>query len=109
MKVFIDNKLIVGEVMIADTFLSRFVGLLNRNFINGDEGLFLKKCSSIHCFFMKFSIDAVYLSKDMQVLYKETLKPWEIGKIVKNTKHILELKEGKSSEVNVGDYIDLID
>lgn len=107
-KAYVNNKLLAYNVKVADKFISRLVGLLNRNSIDDNEGLLLKKCSSIHCFFMKFTIDAVYLSEDMQVLYKETIKPWRVGKIVRNSCHVLELKEGKCSEINVGEYLDFV-
>lgn len=105
MKIICNNKIKADKVLKADTFLSRFIGLMNRKSINMNEGLLLINCSSIHCFFMKFTIDVVYLSKDMQVLYKETIKPWRIGKIVKNCTHVLELAEGTANDISVGDFI----
>lgn len=109
MKLFVDNKLIADNIMTSSAFVSRLVGLLGRKSIDINEGLLLMKCSSIHCFFMKFTIDAVYLSNDMKVLYKETIKPWKIGKIVKNCTHVLELAEGAAKDVSIGDFIVLID
>lgn len=100
-----NNIILAKNVKKADTFMSRFVGLMNKKTINEDEGLLLIKCSSIHCFFMKFTIDAVYLSKDMIVLNKETIPPWKIGKIVKKCAHVLELAEGAARKISVGDRI----
>ncbi len=105
MKAICNNIVIAKDVKVANSFVSRFIGLMNKKSINGDEGLLLVKCSSVHCFFMKFTIDAVYLSKDMVVLHKETIRPWKIGKIVKKCAHVLELKEGAAKEVLVGEYI----
>lgn len=104
MKVYCNNKLLINDVELAETFVSKLVGLLNRKYII-DEGLLLKKCSSIHCFFMKFTIDAIYLSSEMVVLEKETILPWRIGKFVKNTANVLELPEGKSIDVKIGDLL----
>lgn len=109
MKLIYNNEVIVDKIVKADTFVTRLVGLLNRKSLAADEGLMLFNCSSIHCFFMKFTIDAVYLSKDMKVLYKETVKPWKIGKMVKNCNHVLELSEGAAKNILVGDFIVLID
>lgn len=105
MKIYVNDKLLSSEIKLADNFITKLIGLLNKNSLDNNEGLFLKNCSSIHCFFMKFTIDAVYISKDMKVLYKETIKPWKIGKLVKNCSHILELKEGMAKDIKVGDYI----
>jgi uncharacterized membrane protein (UPF0127 family) len=68
-------------------------------------GLLLKNCSSIHCFFMRIPIDAVYLSKDFTVLKIETVQPWRIGSFVRGTKHVLELAEGAAASLKSGDRI----
>lgn len=107
MKIFVNDKLLFSDVKLADSFKTKLIGLLNKKSIDKDEGLLLLNCSSIHCFFMKFTIDAVYLSKDMKVLHKETIRPWRIGKLVKNCYHVLELSEGMSKDIVVGDYISL--
>ena len=105
MKVVCNNKVIFNDIVVADTFISRLVGLLNKKHLSMDEGLLLTNCSSIHCFFMKITIDVVYLSNDMEVLYIETVKPWRIGKIVKKTAHVLELAEGAGDKISVGDRL----
>lgn len=105
MKAYVSNKIIVNNLIVAGSFTSRLVGLLNKKSIK-DEGLLLMNCSSIHCFFMKFSIDAIYLSKDMKVLDKETVRPWRIGKFVKKAKHVLELPEGAAKDIVIGDIVE---
>ena len=104
MKVVCNNKVIFNDIVVADTFISRLVGLLNKKHLSMGEGLLLTNCSSIHCFFMKITIDVVYLSKDMEVIYIETVKPWRIVKIVKKT-HVLELAEGAGDKISVGDRL----
>lgn len=100
------GRVIADKVKTADSFLSRFIGLMGKKSLDDGEGLLLLKCSSIHCFFMKIPIDAVYLSGDMKVLYKETVFPWRLGKIVRGAKHILELGEGKAG-MDIGETIDI--
>ena len=78
-----NGKVIIdGPVYVANSFLDRFFGLMGRKKIDEEEGLLLKNTSSIHTSFMKFTIDVIYLNKDYNVIYKETVKPWKIGKIV---------------------------
>lgn len=105
MKIYVNDKLLLSDVKVADSFKSKLIGLLNKKGLDKNEGLYLKNCSSIHCLFMKFTIDAVYLSNDMKVLYKETIRPWGIGKFVKKCSHILELAEGIAKDIELGDYI----
>lgn len=109
MKVLCKDKTVAENVLKADTFGTRFIGLMNKKAIDMNEGLLLIDCSSIHCFFMKFTIDAVYLSVDLKVLYKETIKPWKLGKIVKGCTHVLELAEGAANKVSIGDNVVLVE
>ena len=95
-KLNIDGRVFFIET--ADTFLTRFLGLMGRKTLPEKHGLMLENCRSIHCFFMRFPIDAIYLSKDGTVLFKETVKPWRIGRFhVKGTKDILEINKGEGT------------
>lgn len=105
MKVYAGKILIADHVKSANTFFSRFVGLMGKKQIDSSEGLLLWHCSSIHCFFMKFPIDVVYLSSDNQILAIETVKPWRIGRIVRGARHVLELSEGAAEKVSVGEIL----
>jgi uncharacterized membrane protein (UPF0127 family) len=96
MTVRCSNRIIADNVRNADTFFARFKGLMGRKSLGIGEGLLLINCPSIHCFFMKMTIDAIYLSKDMTVLGVEKLRPWQLGKRVKNTSHVLELASAPS-------------
>jgi uncharacterized protein len=95
MKIVLMNGLVIADkVMVADTYFKRLRGLLGKTHLESGEGLLLTHCSSVHCFFMKFTIDVVYLSTDMVVLGTETIHPWRIGKFFRDTVHVLELEEG---------------
>lgn len=104
MTISCNDTIIADKLLIADSFLSRFKGLMGRENLQEGEALLLQNCSCIHCFFMKITIDAVYLSEDMTVLDIETLPPWRIGKQVKNTAHVLEISAG-SAMVSKGDIL----
>ncbi len=93
-KVLVNGEEIADKVMIANTYFKRLRGLLGKSHLETGEGLLLTHCSSVHCFFMKFPIDVVYLTKDMIVLGTETIPPWRIGKTYRHTVHTLELAEG---------------
>lgn len=65
------------ELESADTFMSRFRGLMGRKFLEENRGLFLAPCSSIHMCFMRFPIDAVYVDSDFKIMkVTENLRPW---------------------------------
>jgi uncharacterized membrane protein (UPF0127 family) len=106
MKVRCEGSILADNVKNADSFMKRFIGLMGKNRLDPGEGLLLS-CSSIHCFFMKIPIDAVYISKKMTVLGMETLKPWRVGKWFPGTKYVLELQAGAASSVVPGAVISL--
>lgn len=109
-KVTCNGKLIAENINVADTYFKRLRGLLGKRQMTKDEGLLLTKCASVHCFFMKMTIDVVYLSASMDVLEVETLRPWQIGSWVKGAVHTLELKEGVAqSLIKKGDQLDFYD
>ena len=94
---------------IADSFLSRLKGLMFRKKLDRDSGLFIQNCSSIHTCFMRFPIDVIYVDRKYTVLYTETVAPWRIGKIVKHTRHVLELPAGNKEKFAVGIQLQLAD
>ncbi|RYG58548.1 DUF192 domain-containing protein [bacterium] len=55
---------IVARCALADSFWTRGKGLLGRASLPDDEGILLVPGASIHMFGMKFSIDAVFLTKE---------------------------------------------
>lgn len=90
---------------LADTFGTRFKGLMFRKELPAGTGLLLKDCSSIHMFFMRFPIAAVYMDEVGCVLRTEVLKPWTIGSLVRETASVLELTPADGKEISVGDRL----
>ena len=65
------------EILIADTFFTRFAGLMLRNKLPAATGLFLAPCNSVHMCFMRFAIDVVYLDKEYTIIkVVKKLRPW---------------------------------
>lgn len=91
-----------APVKIADNFVTRFRGLMLRKALLPGEGLLLKHCPAIHCCFMRFPIDVVYLDEQMTVVGVETVRPWRLGGSFAGTKHVLELEEGRGSRLQPG-------
>ena len=55
----------------ASTVLGRMRGLLGRSGLPQGEALLLEPCASIHTLFIRFPIDAVFLSRELLVLGRE--------------------------------------
>lgn len=99
---------LASNCRIAKTFLTRFKGLMGMKDLERGSGLIIAPCNSIHMFFMKFPIDAVFLDKNNKVVYMvDNLKPWRVSKIVSGARSVLELPIGtiKSSGTQTGDQL----
>lgn len=92
--VVICDGLAKSRVPIANTFWSKFMGLMGKDVQEGEDGLFLLNCSRVHTCFMCSSIDVLYVGACLQGIEMETLKPWQFGKKVKDARHVLEMPAG---------------
>ena len=94
--------LLLKRVKTADSFGTRFLGLMGRRRLEPEEGLLLKRVSCIHTCFMRFPICAVYLDKEFCVIDKETVNPWRCGKFCHGAVHVLETQESRFDQIPVG-------
>lgn len=100
-----EREFFAPRVIVANSYFSRLRGLMFRKELKEGEGLLLENCNSIHCCFMNFPIDVIYLNRDMEVLKVETVRPWRVGSIVRGTKHVLEVSEGVAISLKQGDKL----
>jgi uncharacterized protein len=94
---------------IANSFLTRGLGLIPRSHLDEGEGLLITKTGSITMFFMRFAIDAVFLDRSLRVLrVAADLRPWTpaIG-APRGTDSVLELPAGAAarSSTQAGDEL----
>jgi uncharacterized membrane protein (UPF0127 family) len=65
---------------LADTSAKRRTGLLKHTELKPGEGLWIVPCESVHSFFMKFTIDVVYLDRTKKVRgLRRNMKPWRLS------------------------------
>lgn len=83
-----------ARIPVADSFVSRFWGLMRTDSLGGEDGLLLLDCSRVHCCFMKYPIDVLYLDADLRGIEVEALAPWRFGRKVKGARHVLEMRAG---------------
>jgi uncharacterized protein len=82
-------------------------GLLGRRELPPGEGLLIRPTWSIHMFFMRFPIDAVFLDGDgVVVRVVPELRPWRTASH-RGAKEVLELAAGETARrgVQVGDRL----
>src|ERR687897_3899365 len=90
-----NGDVVVDECVVADSPISRMRGLLGRNELRPGEGLLLRPASSVHTFFMRFPIDAVFLDGDLRVLaVRPEVPPWRTAGH-RGARAVLELPAGE--------------
>ena len=62
-----NSKPIYSEVVIAGSFYKRLRGLTFFPNPSVDTAFFIPKCSSIHTFFMRFSLDVIFLDRENRI------------------------------------------
>lgn len=104
-----DNKeVLLSQLEVATTFINRGVGLLGRSNLKDNEALWIHSCNSIHTFFMKFSIDCVFVDKNLKVVkVVENVSPWRLVLPIWGAQSVFELKAGLAAKlkVKVGDTL----
>lgn len=105
-KRFNDQRVFADQCVIANSIKSRFWGLMGREKLNQGEALWLEPCNSVHTFFMKFSIDVVYLDQQGKVLFiRRGMRPWRIDFPVFGASSVLELRAGAADGLSEGDLL----
>jgi uncharacterized protein len=97
-------------ITLANTSLTRLVGLVGRRRLDAGCGLFIKPSSGIHTFGMRFAIDVVALNKRLQVVRLwRRLPPFRITSVSLRIHSILELPSGTitNCKIDVGDQLEI--
>ena len=96
-----DGAVVCERCAVAATPLRRLKGLLGRSGLEPGEGLLLSPASSIHTFFMRFSIDVVFLDKGLVVQkVARDVRPWRLA-AARRARRVLELPSGEADRRGV--------
>lgn len=103
----VDGSVIAERCRLANTPRLRLVGLLGSRELEPGSGMLLRRTGSIHMFFMRYPIDAVFLDREDRVLkVVPRLKPWRVAAALR-AKSVLEVGAGVCEErgLAVGDQL----
>lgn len=102
------NSEVANNVRIADTFYRRAKGLLGERGLDEGNTLWIHRCNSIHTWFMRFPIDAVFVDSQMVVraVYRN-LGPWRMTFPAWKASSVFELPAGAldKTHVEIGDQL----
>lgn len=99
----------VGDrIRVARSIRDRTVGLLATAHLGAGEGLWIEGAPSIHMWFMRYPIDAVFVDADGRVTkVVANLKPWRVVWWARGARDCLELPAGAAAtaDIQVGDRL----
>ncbi len=102
------GTVVAEQCLVARSLRDRTVGLLGRPSLPAGEGLWIERSPSIHMFFMRFAIDAVFVDGSGRVVrVVEQLRPWRIVAWARGARDCLELPSGSVAPTGtvVGDQL----
>lgn len=105
-----DEVVVCERCVIAQRPRERMRGLLGRKELPRGEGVLLRPAPSVHTFFMRFTIDVVFLDWDLEVLkVVPRVRPFRIA-TCRPARTVLELAEGEIERLRLepGQRLELV-
>jgi uncharacterized membrane protein (UPF0127 family) len=100
-----DGRVLCTSCLIAQRPWQRMRGLLGRAGLAPGEGMLFRPAGSIHMFFMRFPIDAIFCTADLEVIDVErNLAPWRVAGR-KGARVVIEVAAGAAEAVARGDRL----
>lgn len=105
-----DQKIYIEKCWLANSFQSKLMGLMGKRHLPENEGMLFLDCNSIHTFFMRISIDVVYLKRQGQNVFQvkkifQNVKPWGLHWPVFEADSVLEVSAGKAAGLQERDLL----
>lgn len=95
------GKTIIDKVLITENWLERARGLLGRDQLQAGEAMLISPCNSVHTFFMSYTIDVVYLDKNLKIVkICPELGPWQLSGC-SSAAMVLELPAQTANNLNL--------
>lgn len=111
-QVFVYNRtketFLAFRVKIADSILSRLIGLLGKKSLEPDSGVWIIPANAIHTIGMLFTFDLVLIDKDFKVVgVRELVRPFKITRPNFRAESVLEVPAHTvfKSRTEVGDQL----
>ena len=93
-----NGSVLASHVERARTVRARLKGLLGREGLPEGRALLISPCTSIHTFFMRFAIDALFLDRSGRVIRAiPGLRPWRATRVYPAAALVVELQAGTLS------------
>ena len=110
--VFVYNKtretFLAFRVKVADSVLSRLVGLLGKRSLQPDSGVWIVPANAVHTIGMLFSFDLILIDKNFKVVgLRELVRPFTVTRPNFKAESVLELPAHSifRSRTHIGDQL----
>ncbi len=110
--VFVYNKtketFIAFRVKVADSILSRLIGLLGKRFLKPDSGVWIVPGNAIHTIGMLFTFDVILIDKNFKVVgLRELIRPFRITRPNFKAESVIEVPAHTifRSRTEIGDQL----
>jgi uncharacterized membrane protein (UPF0127 family) len=95
------GRVVVERCERAERMRERIRGLLGRDGLEPDTGLWIARTGSVHTFFMRFPMDAVFLDKELRVRkIVPAVKPFRFA-WSRGSRSVVELAAGEAMRVGL--------
>jgi len=104
------NSVLGERVRVAETTLSRMVGLLGQSGLDPGTGLLIVPTQAIHTVAMRFAIDVVFLDRESRVVHLQpAMKPYRLSGVHWKARSVLELPVGviARTSTEIGDRLEI--
>lgn len=101
---------LAASLRVAKSTSERMIGLLRTSERDLGDGLLIERSPSIHMFFMRYPIDAVFVDAAGRVTRTAPgLRPWQVVWWARGARDCLELPVGRvaESDTRVGDTLEM--
>jgi uncharacterized protein len=98
------------RVTLAHTGWTRLRGLIGRKSLAPDEVLWIRPCNGVHTFWMRFSIDVVFLDRQMFIVKLiENMRPFCLSIPKFSSRSVIEMPASSISKYNLqlGDQLQI--
>ncbi len=91
------------SIFQASSMFERMRGLLGRKPLGENDGFWIAPCNSVHTWFMRYSIDVVFVNRSGEVKkIVGNLKPWSLA-FCWRASAVLELRAGATERLGIHD------
>lgn len=102
MKLLQGDRIVIPKLEIADSLINRTFGLMGRDGLQNDYGMWFEPCAGIHTFGMSFPLDVLFLNSDgVAIKAVSNLQPWRICGSFFRARVVIELAAGSIALHNI--------